>query len=517
MSTSWPLPASSEARFDTSPHHAAIFDSQHLDGYRQAMQQALELVCTQMDRVFSPHSGISHQALRPSFDQVNLDQALGGLPAALQELSALYLRDAVYFHHPHYVAHLNCPILIPALAAELILSAINSSMDTWDQSAGATLIEQKIIDWTSRRIGLPESTADGVLTSGGTQSNLMALYIARDQYGAGLSQDLPTKQIGLPEDFRKFRILASQASHFSLKKATAILGLGYQAVVPVDCDAQWRMQPQALEQAIGNCACEGTIPILVVATAGTTDFGSIDPLPAIASICQRHRLRLHVDAAYGCGLLISPRHRHLLAGIEHADSITVDYHKSFFQPVSCSALFVRNRADWQPLSYHADYLNPSHQAREGVPNLVEKSLQTTRRFDALKLWLSLRSLGPETIGHLFDELIDKARLAHALLVADPAFVPLHEPQLSALTFRYRPSCALTPEQTDKVHLMIRQRLQRSGQAMVAGTRVHDRQCLKFTLLNPQTSLRDLEQILNEIKHQGQACSDQLQTLEGLSA
>ena len=136
----------------------------------------------------------------------------------------------------------------------------------------------------------------------------------------------------------------------------------------------------------------------VVATAGTTDFGSIDPLPEIAELCARPGVWMHVDAAYGCGLLASRRHRDLLDGIERADSVTVDYHKSFFQPVSSSALLVRDGGTLRHATYHADYLNPRRMVEERIPNQVDKSLQTTRRFDALKLWLTLRVMGADAVG-----------------------------------------------------------------------------------------------------------------------
>ena len=143
----------------------------------------------------------------------------------------------------------------------------------------------------------------------------------------------------------------------------------------------------------------------VVATAGTTDFGAIDPLTAVAGLCAAYGAWLHVDAAYGGGLLASPTRRHLLDGIEHADSVTVDYHKTWFQPVSSSALLVRDGRHLGHVTWHADYLNPKDAEH---PNQVDKSLQTTRRFDALKLWLTLRIMGPDTIGGYVDDVIDLA-------------------------------------------------------------------------------------------------------------
>lgn len=299
-----------------------------------------------------------------------LDSPLGDNDAALAELQALYLNDAVWFHHPKYVAHLNCPVVLPSLLAEQIMAAVNSSVDT-DQSAGGTLIEQKVIDWTSGRIGLPAS-ADGIFTSGGTQSNLMAMLLARDSWCAKHHNGHQIKHQGLPADAHKWRVFTSKLSHFSIQKSMAILGLGYDAVIPVGYDEQYRMDAALLEQEIQRCLEQGLIPIAVVATSGTTDFGSIDPLNDIAHLCRTHGIWMHVDAAYGCGLLVSEQHRQRLNGIEQADSVTVDYHKSFFQTVSCGAFFVRDKQHLSHVTHHADYLNPLSAQQEGTPNWSTK-------------------------------------------------------------------------------------------------------------------------------------------------
>ncbi|HEX2246592.1 MAG TPA: aspartate aminotransferase family protein, partial [Arthrobacter sp.] len=416
----------------------------------------------------------------------------------------VYLRDAVYFHHPRYLGHLNCPVVIPALIGEAVLSAVNSSLDTWDQSAGGTLIERKLIDWTSARIGLGEN-ADGVFTSGGSQSNLQALLLAREE--------------AKTDDLAALRVFASEVSHFSVKKSAKLLGLGPDAVVSVPVDRNKRMQAVSLARALENCVAEGAVPMAVVATAGTTDFGSIDPLPEIAGLCEQYGVWMHVDAAYGCGLLASLKYRDRITGIEHADSVTVDYHKSFFQPVSSSAVLVRDAATLRHATYHAEYLNPRRMVEERIPNQVDKSLQTTRRFDALKLWLTLRIMGPDGIGALLDESIDLARQAGELLAHDPDFELAAPAQLSTLVFRYLPQVAGSPggrdglgipdgdggldgAKADALNLHIRRAIFASGKAVIAGTKVQGRHYLKFTLLNAETTLEDLQEILAMIRSIG---------------
>ncbi|MFE0673560.1 lysine decarboxylase DesA [Streptomyces sp. NPDC058867] len=463
--------------------------------YRRSVTEGVERVAAKLATTERPFTGVSVDDLAPTIDAIDLDKPLLDTAAALDELEDVYLRDAVYFHHPRYLAHLNCPVVIPAVLGEAILSAVNSSLDTWDQSAGGTLIERKLIDWTNARIGLGPA-ADGVFTSGGSQSNLQALLLAREEAKADRLADL--------------RVFASEVSHFSVKKSAKLLGLSADAVVTVPVGPDKRMQTVALAHELERCRKAGLVPMAVVATAGTTDFGSIDPLPEIAELCQQYGTWMHVDAAYGCGLLASVKHRGRIDGIERADSVTVDYHKSFFQPVSSSAVLVRDAATLRHATYHAEYLNPRRMVQERIPNQVDKSLQTTRRFDALKLWMTLRVMGADGIGQLFDEVVDLAAEGWQLLAADPRFDVVVEPSLSTLVFRYIPAAVTDPAEIDRANLYARKALFASGDAVVAGTKVGGRHYLKFTLLNPETTTADIAAVLDLIAgHAEQYLGDSL--------
>ncbi|MGW3622659.1 pyridoxal phosphate-dependent decarboxylase family protein [Streptomyces sp. NPDC000880] len=473
------------------------------ESYRRSVTEGVERVANRLATTRRPFTGVTADELAPVISAVDLDQPLGNASAALDELERVYLRDAVYFHHPRYLGHLNCPVVIPAVLGEAVLSAVNSSLDTWDQSAGGTLIERRLIDWTAQRIGLGPA-ADGVFTSGGTQSNLQALLLAREEAKTA--------------DLAKLRIFTSECSHFSVQKSATLLGLGREAVVSIPVDRNKRMQTVTLAAELARCTRAGLVPMAVVATAGTTDFGSIDPLPEIAELTGQYGTWLHVDAAYGCGLLASPTRRHLLDGVENADSVTVDYHKSFFQPVSSSAVLVRDGSTLSHATYHADYLNPRPTVELGalppaaaggvppvpeglrgsIPNQVDKSLQTTRRFDALKLWMTLRVMGADGVGQLFDEVCDLATAGWELLAADPRYDVVVQPQLSTLVYRYIPEDVTSPTEIDRANLYARKELFASGEAVVAGTKVGGRQYLKFTLLNPETTTEDITAVLDLI-------------------
>jgi len=229
------------------------------------------------------------------------------------------------------------------------------------------------------------------------------------------------------------------------------------------------------------------------ATAGTTDRGCIDPLEPIADVCDLEDVWLHVDAAYGCGLLVSPTRRHLLDGIERARSVTADFHKSFFQPVSSSALLVRDPADLRRASWHADYLNPED---ADEPNQVDKSLQTTRRFDALKLWTTLRASGAPAIGRAFDAVLDVTEQVHDHVRRHPELVLLAPTQLSTVLFRWQPD-GVSDAEADALVAPLRATLLAEGRVLIAKTVVDGRPASKLTLLNPETTA---EQVVASLDH-----------------
>jgi L-2,4-diaminobutyrate decarboxylase len=469
-----------------TPPARHLFHPANTDQYVAAMRLGIDYLAASLGRVSGPSTGVLPEVAAKAVTDVDLDRPLGDQQAALEEMSRLWLDDTVWFHEPSYAAHLNCPVVIPALLAEVFVSAVNPSLDTYDQSVGGTYVERHLVDWTAGRIGYGPD-ADGIFTSGGTQSNLQALLLARDHAlaaGAGA---------------RDLRIITSKDGHFSVQKAARLLGLGDRAVITIATDGDRRMELSALSRALAEVTDAGLTPMAVVATAGTTDFGAIDPLPEIAALCEGYGTWLHVDAAYGGGLLVSPTRRHWLAGIERADSVTVDFHKTWFQPVSASALVVRDGLRLGHVTWHADYLNPREAG--GNPNQVDKSLQTTRRFDALKLWLTLRVMGPDTIGTYVDRVVDLAGEVGAALDVDPAIELAASPQLSAIVLRYRPD-GMSEDGADLLVPRIRTTLYERGRAMVAATKVDGRHWLKLTLLNPLATCDDILGITRQVVEVG---------------
>ena len=476
-----------EARFfGAGPGRTAIF--------RQAVEAAAQMLTTALPA--GPCSGLSPADL-DGLLQAEICPAAGRPLSQVLEGVHAVVRHSVALWHPNVVAHLHCPVTIPALAAEIVVSALNQSMDSFDQAPAATIIEQQMTAWLCALAGFPV-TAGGTFTAGGTQSNFMALLLARDHF---LREHWrwDAARFGLPPDALRLRILCSEAAHFSIEKSALQLGLGTAAVERVET-AAGTMSVDRLEQRISRLRRDGYQPFAIAATAGTTDFGAIDPLGAIAEIAARERIWLHVDAAYGGALLMSPRFRSRLDGVASADSITLDFHKAFFQPISCGAFLLRDAERFQLIRMHADYLNPAKNEAEGRPDLVTRSILTTRRFDALKLWISLQTIGADGYAEMVDRLVELAQQAAASLAANPRFALLHRPEFSCLVFRYIPA---NPEvDPDAVNAALPRRLFDRGQAVLGHTIADGRPCLKFTLINPCIVAEDIERLIALIERAG---------------
>ena len=469
--------------------------------FRDAVRVTTDALVDSHARVEGVFAGSSPREIADMIAAVEVCPEEGlGLDAAVALVGELVLRQSVMVSDPTCLGHLHCPPLIPGIAAELMIGATNQSMDSWDQAPAATYLEQHVIEWLAGAVGLG-SEADGIFTSGGTQSNFMALLLARNLFGQRHGWRI--RREGMPAEGRDLRIICSDVAHFSVQQSAAILGLGERAVVTVTTDAQKRMDPVALADAIARMRTEGLMPFLVVATAGTTDFGSIDPVSPIADICAAEGLWLHVDAAYGGGLILSDRHRHLLSGIDRADSVTVDFHKMFYQPISCATFLVRRKTDFDAIHLFADYLNPEENVEAGVLDLVGKSIQTTRRFDGLKPFLTMQALGRRHLAAMIDATIDLTFQTAAMMAADDHLDLVAPPTINALVFRFV-APGVADDVLDDVNREVRRELLHQGRTLLAGTKVDGRSYLKLTMLNPRTTVGDMQMILGAVVKTGQS-------------
>lgn len=404
-----------------------------------------------------------------------------GAEQALHERVRAFTANAAEPADPRCAGHLHAPPLAVALAADLIAGTVNSSLDSWDQGPSGTVIEKDVVRTTAGLVGFDPDEATGALTSGGTESNLTALLLARDRAPA-----------------HRPRVLCSAQAHFSIARAAGILGLGEDAVVPVPVDEQHRMAPDGLRDALARTQEAGDTPLAVVATAGTTDVGVVDPIPETIAIAREFGAWVHVDAAYGGGALFSEHLAPLLRGIERAESVGLDLHKLGWQPVATGMLLTREAELFDPLDRRVPYLNTEDDEEAGFPGLVHRSLRTTRRADAFKVDVTFRALGKSGLGALVDRCHDLTHHAADRITEHPQLRLLRRPELSTVVFRYVPEHG----NADRCNARLRQRLLDEGRAVVGRTEVDGRIHLKLTLLNPHATETDVESVLTEVVEAG---------------
>jgi len=396
------------------------------------------------------------------------------LQAVLDDLAPI-LEGGIRLGDPNCVAHLHPAALVETAAAELAIGVTNQSMDAFDASPAATFVEDALVTRLAELHGLKGGS--GVMTMGGTASNLLGLLLARDRAG----EDVRAK--GLPPN--RWRIVASAASHDSIRRSAALLGLGTEAVLAIPTDPAGAMSLDALDEAIA-----GEQVIAFVGTAGTTDLGAIDPLDAIADRAEHHGAWFHVDAAVGSGLTLSDTHRHRLHGIERANSVTADLHKLWWQPFGASALLVPDVAALRAVHHASVYLNRPEDEAEGQLNLVGRSLDTSRRFDALKVLIGLKTRGRRALGGMIDTVLDLAQYAGEAIQQREALELLAPPHTVMVAFRHRDG--------DARNIEIHRRLFATGEAVIGRTTVGQTVALKLTFLNPQTTRAQIDALLDLI-------------------
>jgi len=379
--------------------------------------------------------------------------------------------------HPRFFAFVPFAGTWPGALGDFIASACNLYAGSWMESAGPTQLELEILGWFKDWIGYP-TEAGGSLVTGGSAANLTALVCAREARVGSMRDDLV--------------VYVSDQAHSSVARAARILGFRADQlrVLPVGDDL--RLEPSTLAAAITADESAGRLPFFVVANAGATSSGAIDPLTEIAMLCRDKNAWLHIDAAYGGFAVLTERGRRALEGIALGDSITLDPHKWLYQPYECGCLLVRDgRALRAAFEISSDYLRDAEPAT-GEVNFADLGLQLSRSSRAFKLWLSLRTFGLGAFRTAIDDCLDLAELARARIDASDRLELVAPPSLSTICFR-RPPRADEDEEA-LTHGLVAA-LEASGLGFISSTRVHGRPALRLCILNHTSTADDVEQVL----------------------
>ena len=378
---------------------------------------------------------------------------------------------------PGYLAYIPGGGLFASAIADLIADVTNRFVNMAAPAPAFAAIEAAVIRWLCREFDLP-ATALGVLTSGGSLANFSAVVAARHAL--------------LPEDFLDGAIYASEHVHHSIQKAARLAGFPERAIRLVPTDRELRMEPEALEEMIGSDRSQGLTPFMIVASAGTTNTGTIDPLSLVAEIAQQHGLWLHVDAAYGGFFQLTERGRTRFEGIGRADSITLDPHKGMFLPYGLGCLLVRDvdklRAAHQVGAHYLKDLGP-----EGdVPNFADLSPDLSRDFRGLRVWLPLQLHGVAAWRHALDDKLDLAELTYASLAETPGLDVPWRPDLSIVAFAPGDGGdAATAELLDRVN--------GSRRIFISSTAIDGRTYLRFCILSHRTSKDRIEEAIEIVQ------------------
>jgi glutamate/tyrosine decarboxylase-like PLP-dependent enzyme len=433
------------------------------------------------------------------------------LPATGRPLSDLLedVRQTLHYSvrtgHPGFSNQLFGDYDPAALLGEWMTALLNTSMYTFEVAPVVTLMETALMQHMCGFVGWHGETGEGVLTPGGSIANLMAVLGARNRCCP------EAKERGLGKDSRLVLLMSAEA-HYSIERAASVVGLGSAAVRTVAVDALGRMDPAALQATIARALAEGERPFFLCATASTTVAGAFDPIEPLADIAEQHGLWLHVDAACGGGVLLSPRYRSLMAGCERADSVTWNPHKMMGIPLACSALLVRERGRLAAThAMGADYLFHTDEDDDARFDLGDITLQCGRRVDSLKLWLSWQALGDEGHARRIERMFEVAGTLHELLAEREGFEIVREPQGCNTCFQWVPerlrndeTSAARSQAIGKATVRIRGLLRAEGRLLINYAPLDGVSVFRHVANNARVTSDDLSFLLDEIERHGRS-------------
>jgi glutamate/tyrosine decarboxylase-like PLP-dependent enzyme len=453
------------------------------DQFRQLASRVVDLAARMLarlpeERTFPTTSGRETTAV---FDRPPPEDGLG--PAALDDLAAV-----VALSRPPsprffgYVLGSGEPV---AAVGDLLASVLNQNVTAWRSAPAAVTIERVVVRWLAESLRCRGFV--GSLTGGGSSANLMALAMARE--AREHTGEAGVRPGGV--------VYASSEVHMSIPKALGLLGLGHQALRTVPVDDAFRMQVEALERAVLADVAAGRRPIAVVASAGTVNTGAIDPLLAIAEVARRHGLWMHVDGAYGAlAALAVPE---AFAGMELVDSISLDAHKWLYQPLDCGCLLYRDAsAARSAFSHTGDYTRSLLEDPVERFSFFEESMELSRRFRALKLWLSLRYHGLAAFRDSIRTDLQLARRLAAAIDARPELERLAPVSLSAVCFRHRGQGAMSDGEVDRFNQDLLLRVIRRGRVYLSNATLRGRFALRACIVNHRSTTADVDAVVDEV-------------------
>jgi aromatic-L-amino-acid/L-tryptophan decarboxylase len=410
----------------------------------------------------------------------------------LADFNRIILPGITHWNHPGFFAYFATSASAPGILAEMLATALNVNGMLWRTSPSATELEEVVTGWLRQMLGLPPEF-HGVIIDTASVSTLVALTAAREAVHKRVREQGLTGRTDLP----RLCLYCSEHTHSSIEKAAIVLGVGQEGVHKVSSDAEFRMNTNALASAVEEDRSNGWFPFAVVATVGTTSATSIDPVPAIADICRRENMWLHVDGAYGGAAAILPEMRSVLDGCGRADSFVTNPHKWLFTPMDCSVLFTRHVGTLkQAFSLVPEYLKT---ADGEINNYMDWGVQLGRRFRALKLWFIIRSFGVDGLASRLREHCRLAQVFASWVDADNNFERLAPVPFSVICFRYHPQGIADERTLEQFNTRIIEQVNASGEAFLSHTKLNGCYTIRMAIGNLATAEKHVARVWELVK------------------
>ena len=402
----------------------------------------------------------------------------------MDDFERTILPGITHWNHPRFFAYFATSAAPIAIAAEALAAALDVKAMLWRTSPSATELESVVLRWLGRLLGVPESWT-GVIYDTASIAGFTALAAARES----LDLDIRGRGMAGRHDLPQLRTYVTEHTHSHVEKAAIALGIGQANVVRVPCDAEHRMNPDALDRAIESDLAAGVRPLAVVATVGTTSTTSVDPVAQIAEVCSARGVWLHVDAAYAGIAAMLPEFAWLMDGVARADSLVVNPHKWMFVPMDCSVLYVRDEAMVRrAFSLVPEYLTTTD---GNVRNYMDYGLQLGRRFRALKLWFVLRGLGAEGIRERLRSHVELAQAFASWVAAQSGWEVLAPHPLSVVCFRCHPRGEDDETKLETLNARLLEAVNAGGEIFISHTKIDGRYALRLAVGNLRTQREDV--------------------------
>ncbi|ATO26721.1 2,4-diaminobutyrate decarboxylase [Bacillus atrophaeus] len=453
---------------------------------RQLGYQAVDLIIDHMNHLKSKpvsetiDSDILRNKLTESIPENGSDPK-----ELLHFLNRNVFNQITHVDHPHFLAFVPGPNNYVGVVADFLASGFNVFPTAWIAGAGAEQIELTTINWLKSMLGFPDS-AEGLFVSGGSMANLTALTVAR--------------QVKLNNDIENAVVYFSDQTHFSVDRALKVLGFKQHQIYRIETDEHLQISVSALKKQIKEDRTKGKKPFCIIANAGTTNCGAVDSLNELADLCNDEDVWLHADGSYGAPAILSEKGSALLQGIHRADSLTLDPHKWLFQPYDVGCVLIRN-SQYLSKTFRMmpEYIKDSETNVEGEINFGECGIELSRRFRALKVWLSFKVFGAAAFRQAIDHGIMLAEQVEAFLEKAKDWEVVTPAQLGIITFRYIPSELASTDTINEINKKLVKEITQRGFAMLSTTELKEKVVIRLCSINPRMTTEEMLHIMTKIK------------------